>query len=109
AYCSVRIIFMGVGVAKIHEKPIPKELRDMSFIVCDDLRADLLIRTNHIPVLFGVEVGGELCGIDQVTEHDGELPTFGFWYARLGGERFNLGRWLCLGGRRLGCLGRWRG
>ena len=35
-YGSLGIIFMGLGIAKIHEETIPKELRNVSIIAVDD-------------------------------------------------------------------------
>jgi hypothetical protein len=39
----------------------------------------VLIRTHHVPVRFGTELGGKWRGTDQVTEHDRELAAFGVW------------------------------
>jgi len=43
---------------------------------CDDLGADLLIRTDDFSILFGVELRGKFCGVHEIAEHDRELPTF---------------------------------
>jgi hypothetical protein len=99
-YCSVCVIFMSVGIAKIDEETISEQLSDMSIVTLDNVGTHPLICTHHIPVLFGVELGGETSGIDQVTEHDRELTTFGFWYARFGWQRDTL-RWLIVLDRRL--------
>jgi hypothetical protein len=76
SYCSLRIIFMGLGIAEVHEEPIPKELGYVSLIALDDFRTSQLIRTDHVPIVFGVKRGGEFGGIDQVTKHHRELPSF---------------------------------
>src|SRR5712691_11214344 len=76
SYCSLRIIFMCLGIPKVHEKPIPKQLGDMPIVTLDDLGTDPLVCTHHIPVLFGVELRREFGGIDQITEHHRELPSF---------------------------------
>jgi hypothetical protein len=57
----------------------------------------------HVPVLFGVELGRESGGIDQITEHDGQLPSFrvGRRCSRTG---FSQRGGLFLGGKRLCCL-----
>jgi hypothetical protein len=60
----MRIIFMCVGIAKVDEKSITKELSHMSIVLLNALRADLLICTNNFPVLFGVELRGQFGGID---------------------------------------------
>src|SRR5262249_1199722 len=66
----------------------------------DDFCADVLVNTNHVPVLFRVELAGQLGGVYEITEHDGELPSFSLW---------SLRTLLCLGSRRLCCLSRKRG
>jgi hypothetical protein len=103
---------MGVGVAKIDKQSIPQQLGDMSIKACDDLGADLLIRTDDFPILFGIELRREFRGVHQITKHNGELPTF-----RVGRRRdsragynkwgmlFLSSRWLCrLSGLRGNCL-----
>ena len=54
---SLCVIFMGLGIAKVHEKPIPKQLGDMAIVVLDDFRTSRLIGTDDFPVLFGIELG----------------------------------------------------
>src|SRR6266446_5186029 len=73
---SLRVIFMGLGIAKVDQEPIPEELGKVSCIALDDVSAHLLIRMDHVPIVFGVELGGELRRVHQVTEHDGELTAF---------------------------------
>ena len=45
-------------------------------IAVDDFGTDPLIGTDHFPILFGVELGGECGGVHQVTEHHGQLTSF---------------------------------
>jgi len=73
---------MGLRIAKIYEETIPKELGDVPIKVCDNLSTGMLIRTYHVPVLFGVELAGEARGVHEVTEHHRELSTFSFGYTR---------------------------
>src|SRR4029453_8915758 len=73
SYCSMRIIFMGVGIAEIDEQTITEQLGNMSFIALDDFRADFLVCTYHVPVVFGIELGGEAGGIDQIAKHHSQL------------------------------------
>jgi len=77
AYSPMRIIFMGLRIAKIHEEPIPKELGDVPVIAVNHLRTGGLIGTDHVPILFGVELAGEGGRAHQVTEQHGELAAFG--------------------------------
>src|SRR2546430_6250494 len=97
---------MGLGIAKIDEETIPKELGNMSLIALDDFRTCRLIGTNDFPVLFGVELGGESGRIDQITEHHGELAAFGFWCPRGHDRRCWFDRWCGLGRSRWDRLGR---
>src|SRR5438105_15164018 len=82
SYSSVCVIFMCLGIAKVDEEPVTKQLGDMSIKACDDLGADPLIRTDDFAILFGVELGREFGGFHQITEHDGELAAFSFWWTR---------------------------
>jgi hypothetical protein len=54
----------------------------VSIKACDNVCTDALIRTDHVPVLFGIELGGEFCGVYEVTEHHGQLAAFGFGRGR---------------------------
>jgi hypothetical protein len=73
----LRIIFMGLGIAKVHEESIPKELGNVTVIASHHLCTGGLIGTDHLPVLFGVELAGESCRVHQITKHHGQLATFG--------------------------------
>src|SRR5262245_21001797 len=75
-YCSLGVIFMGMGIPKVHQQSIAQELSGVSFIALDDFSTSSLIGTDDFSILFGVELGGEFRGIDQVDEHDGELTAF---------------------------------
>jgi hypothetical protein len=79
------VIFMCLGIPKIDEESIPKELSDVSFIASNYLRTGGLVGTDHFPVVFRVELGGELGGIDQVTEQHRELTAFSVRGLRRGG------------------------
>src|SRR5215831_3890547 len=87
---------MGHGVAKVHEKPIPKQLSDMPIVALDDFRTSRLIGTDDFPVLFGIELARQFGRVYQIAKHDGELAAFSFWRRRLGGSRCTLRRlvWL---------------
>src|SRR5215475_2393654 len=73
----------------------------MAFKALDDCRSGLLIGPYHLAPIFRVELAGEACRIDEITEHHCELASFGIW-----GTTRNVGK-SCLGvlgisGRRLG-------
>ena len=73
----MRVIFMCLGIAKVHQEPVTKELGDMSIKASDDFLTDPLIRPDHVPILFRIESAGEGGGVHQVTKHHGELAAFG--------------------------------
>src|SRR5262252_6571723 len=75
-YCSVGVIFMGVGIAEVHQQSIAQELCNVSVKTLDDFRTSGLIGTYHVSVHFWVELRREFRGVHEVTKHDGELPTF---------------------------------
>ena len=51
----------------------------MPIVALDNFGTNPLICTHHLTPVFRVELAGELGRIDQITEHHGELTTFGFW------------------------------
>src|SRR5215831_13254356 len=109
SYCSLCVILMGLGIPKVHEESIPKELSGVTFIACDDLRTDCLVCSYDIPIVFGIKEAGELGRLHQITEHHRQLPSFRFWYMVFAWRR-DPQRWLMVLCRRLwGCLSRWRG
>src|SRR5215467_7918752 len=89
AYCSVGIIFVCHGIAEIHQQSIAQQLGNIPVIALDHVRTCLLIRLNHLSQVLRIELGGEFGRIDQITEHHGELATFGCWRTRFGWWSFN--------------------
>jgi hypothetical protein len=53
---SLGIIFVSLGIAKVHEESIPEELGNMSIVALDNVGTDPLVCTNDFPVVFGVEL-----------------------------------------------------
>ena len=47
------IVFVRLGVAKVDQQPIAKELGDMSIVALDDFYTSRLIGTDDFPALFG--------------------------------------------------------
>src|SRR5262245_39560295 len=68
-YCSLRIIFMGMGIAKIDQETITQELGNVSVKTLDDFRTSRLIRPYHVTPVFRVELAGKFGRVHQVTEH----------------------------------------
>src|SRR5215470_9239119 len=73
---SLWIVLMRVGMPKIHQESIPQELRNVPIIASNHLCTDGLVSTDNLPILFGVELGRKFGRIDQIAEHDRELPSF---------------------------------
>src|SRR5262249_9126698 len=53
----------------------------------DDLGTGRLVGAYHVPQVFWIELTREGCGVDEVTEHDGELAPFGLRDRTCGGGR----------------------
>src|SRR6266446_5184943 len=79
----------------------------MSIVALYHLSTGCLIRTYHVPVVFGVELAGAFGRSDQVTKHDGKLPSFRVG-RRCSKAEFNHCGMLCLGSRWLCWLSRLR-
>src|SRR5215510_1952480 len=78
----------------------------MPIIAANHLSTGALISTDDFPVLFWIELGGELGRIDQVAEHHRELPTFCFGCTRFYWYRDVLRSWnLCNNRLRLSLVG----
>jgi len=87
AYGSMRVIVVRLGIAKIDEETIAQELGNMSVKTLDDCRTGGVIRTDHVAVVFGIELAGESGGVHYVTEHHGELAAFRLGRSRGGWRR----------------------
>jgi hypothetical protein len=102
---SLRIVFMCLGIAKVHEEPIAKELGDMAIIALDNVGTHPLILAHHLTPVFRVELAGESSGVHEVTEHHRELSPFGVRRGRDDWRGLDLSRRDCQWGRRR----HWRG
>ena len=74
---------MRLGIAKVHQQTIPEVLRNMAIKALDDCCSGLLVGPYHVSPIFRVELAGEACRINEVTEHHRELASFGIWGATL--------------------------
>src|SRR5262245_6233268 len=61
----------------------------------DDLYTSILIGLHHFAQLFRIKLGGEGSRADHVTEHDRQLPPFGFTRAPYDSPRGNWQGWSC--------------
>src|SRR2546430_606417 len=95
----MRIIFMSMGIAEVHQETITQELGNVSVKTLDDFRTSSLIHTDDFSILFGIELCRELRGVHQITEHDRELPSFRGGRRRGRNARCALRGWLFLDSR----------
>ena len=47
-YCSLSIIFMGLGITEVDQESIPQELRNVPVVALDNFRASTLVRTHDL-------------------------------------------------------------
>jgi hypothetical protein len=87
-------------IAKIDKKPIAEQLRDVSVIASNYLRTGGLVGTDHLMIVFGIELAGEASRVHQVTEQHGELAAFGSNGRQCGWWCGSLRRVDCWGGKR---------
>jgi hypothetical protein len=102
AHGPVRIVFVGLGVAKVNEKPITEILRYMAVKVLDDVSGRFLISAHHFSKVFGIKLAGQVGRSNQIAKHHGQLTPFRFWGAGLhcGGCRLDVVRGRCRNGLR---------
>jgi hypothetical protein len=63
AHGPLRIVFMRLRIAKVHQQAIAEILGDMALEALNDLGTGLLIGGNHLAPVFRVELVGEAGGI----------------------------------------------
>src|SRR5215510_6750523 len=80
---------MCLRIAEIDKQPVTEQLSNMPIVALNNFRTHLLIRPYHVTPVFRVELRGQFGRIDQVAEHDGELPSFRIRRRRYSRERFN--------------------
>ena len=108
AHSSQGIVFVRLRPAEVDQQRIAKQLGDMTVKALHHFGAGLLIGTHDVPVIFGIELTRQPGGVDQITEHHGELPAFGIRHVQCGWRDFRLRVLGVLDGRRLCWLRRCR-
>jgi hypothetical protein len=94
------VVFMRLGIPKVHQQTIPKVLCDMAIKALDDRSGGLLVGPYHRAPIFRVELASEERRVNEITEHHRELAPFGIWRATLNVDEWRL--WaLVVSGRRL--------
>src|SRR4051812_10364566 len=76
-HCPLRIIFMYLGIAKVHQQAITEIPGNMALEALDDSSTSLLVRPHDLPQVFGVEAAGEGSRVYQIAEQHRELTAFG--------------------------------
>ena len=71
-----RVVLVGAGIAEVDEETVTQHLGDLAVEALDHLAAGVLERTHHVLEILEFERLGELRGLDEVAEHDAELPAF---------------------------------
>jgi hypothetical protein len=54
-----RIVFVGLGIPKVHQQAVAQIRRDIPVEALDDLRTALLVRPHHVTPVFRVQPPGE--------------------------------------------------
>ena len=73
----LRVVFVRLGIAKVHQQAVAQILRDIPIKALDHRRTSLLIGPHHVAPVFRVELPGQAGRVHQVTKQHGELPTLG--------------------------------
>src|SRR5262245_12471371 len=74
---------MGLGIAEVNQQSVADVAGEIPLKAADRFRAGLLIGEHHLTQVFGVEPFRERGRAHQVTEHHGELASFGYVLPRL--------------------------
>src|SRR5262245_54582475 len=74
---------MGLGIAEVNQQSVADVAGQVALKAADRFRAGLLIGEHHLAQAFGVGPFGERGRAHQVTEHHGELASFGYVLPRL--------------------------
>jgi hypothetical protein len=61
-------VFMGLGIAKVDEEPIPQILGDMAVEALHDLCTHAVIGVDHLTEIFGIKLPSEARGVHQITK-----------------------------------------
>ena len=70
------VVFMGLGIAKVHQQAIAEVLGNVAVKALDDLGTGGLIGSDHGAEVFRIESTRQHRRVHQVTEQDGELAAF---------------------------------
>ena len=71
------VVFMGLGIAEVHQQAIAEVLGNVAVKALDDLGTGGLIGPHHGSEVFRIESTRQHRRVHQVTEQHGELAAFG--------------------------------
>src|SRR5262245_55570637 len=97
---SAGVVFMRLGITKVHQQTIPEVLRDIAVKALNDCCCGLLVGAYYLAPIFRVMLTSQERRVDEVTEHHRELAPFGIWSATCNMRKGALGL-LGVSGRRL--------
>ena len=100
AHGALRIVFVGLRIAKVDEQAVAQILRDRPGKALDDGGAGGVVGTQHLAQVFGIELPGEAGRVGQIAEHHGELAAFGVGRRGGGRQGRRVDRWRFLSLRR---------
>src|SRR5262245_8275811 len=73
---------MRLGIAEVHQESITQMLRDRALIAFDNSGTGLLVGTDYLVQVFGIESRRERSGVHQIAKHHRELPPLSFGDSR---------------------------
>ena len=74
---SFRIVFMGLGIPEIDQRPVTHVFGDIAIELTNGLATGVEKPSDHILEVFGVQPARQGCRIHKITKHHRQLPTFG--------------------------------
>ena len=90
---ALGIVLVGLGKAEVHHHPVAQELGHVAVEGLHHPGGALLVATDHVAPVLGIDAGRQAGGVHQVTEEHRQLAALSLRRAR--GPRFGFG---------LGCL-----
>ena len=81
AHGPVRIVFVGLRVAKVDEKSITQILCYVAFKAMNHVSRRFLVGAHNFAKVFGVEPSGQVGRFNQIAKHHGQLTPFRLWGA----------------------------
>ena len=81
-----RVVLVRLGIAEVGEHPVAEVAGEEARVRGDRARARALVGDHDVAHVLGVELAGEPGRVDQVAEHDGQVPSLTRMRRLLGGR-----------------------